>query len=188
MELKQLKGVLEGLLFVSGDEGLSISQMKKILDVDKESVHLILEELRYEYEDSQRGLAILEQKEIYFLTTKPEHSLYLEKMKETNLSSRLSQAALETLSIIAYRQPITRVEIEDIRGVKCEGPIQTLVSRMLIEEGGRKETSGRPILYQTTKEFLTFFGLSSLQDLPPLPDEDVNQAEEEADLFFSEME
>src|SRR5690625_4024071 len=88
-------------------------------------------------------------------------------MIETTVSSRLSQAALETLAIIAYRQPITRVEVDEIRGVKSDGPVQTLVSRFLIEECGRKETSGRPILYQTTKEFLTFFGLASLDELPP---------------------
>ncbi|MFD2640306.1 SMC-Scp complex subunit ScpB [Piscibacillus salipiscarius] len=187
MELKQLKGILEGLLFVSGDEGLSIKQIKEVLSVDIDTVPVLIEELKYDYEHNQRGLSILEQKEVYYLTTKPEHALYYEKMKESTISSRLSQAALETLAIIAYRQPITKVEIEEIRGVKSDGPVQTLVSRFLIEECGRKETSGRPILYQTTKEFLTFFGLTSLEELPPLPDEDFNEAMQEADLFFSEQ-
>ncbi|WP_054753217.1 SMC-Scp complex subunit ScpB [Piscibacillus salipiscarius] len=184
MELKQLKGILEGLLFVSGDEGLSIKQIKEVLSVDIDTVPVLIEELKYDYEHNQRGLSILEQKEVYYLTTKPEHALYYEKMKESTISSRLSQAALETLAIIAYRQPITKVEIEEIRGVKSDGPVQTLVSRFLIEECGRKETSGRPILYQTTKEFLTFFGLTSLEELPPLPDEDFNEAMQEADLFL----
>ncbi|TFB23928.1 SMC-Scp complex subunit ScpB [Filobacillus milosensis] len=187
MELKQLKGVLEGLLFVSGDEGLSTKQIKDVLSVDLETVHVLLEELKFDYEHNQRGLSILEQKEVFYLTTKSEHALYYEKMKETTVSSRLSQAALETLAIIAYQQPITKVEVEDIRGVKSDGPVQTLVSRFLIEECGRKETSGRPILYQTTKEFLTFFGLSSLEDLPPLPEDDFNDAVQEADLFFNDL-
>lgn len=186
MELKQLKGILEGLLFVSGDEGLSVKQIKDVLSVDEDTVYVLLDELKYDYEHNQRGLSILEQKDVYFLTTKPEHALYYEKMKESTISSRLSQAALETLAIIAYQQPITKVEIEEIRGVKSDGPVQTLVSRFLIEECGRKETSGRPILYQTTKEFLTFFGLTSLEELPPLPDEDFNEAVQEADLFFNE--
>lgn len=187
MELKQLKGVLEGLLFVSGDEGLSKKQIKDILSVDYDTVNILIDELKYDYEHSQRGLSILEQKEIFYLTTKPEHALFYEKMKETTISSRLSQAALETLAIVAYQQPITRVEIDEIRGVKSDGPIQTLVSRFLIEECGRKETSGRPILYQTTKEFLTFFGLSSLDELPPLPDDNIHEAMKEADLFFSKF-
>ncbi|RPF55727.1 SMC-Scp complex subunit ScpB [Aquisalibacillus elongatus] len=187
MELKQLKGVLEGLLFVSGDEGLSVKQIKDVLSIDEDTVHVLLDELRFDYEHNQRGLSILELKGVFYLTTKPEHALYYEKMIETTVSSRLSQAALETLAIIAYRQPITKVEVEDIRGVKSDGPVQTLVSRFLIEECGRKETSGRPILYQTTKEFLTFFGLTSLDELPPLPEEGFNEAVQEADLFFSDL-
>ncbi|GEN45196.1 SMC-Scp complex subunit ScpB [Alkalibacillus haloalkaliphilus] len=188
MELAQLKGVLEGLLFASGDEGISMAQIKKVLSVNGETAEILLEELKYDYEHGQRGLSILEQKGVYYLTTKSEHALYFEKMQETNSSSKLSQAALETLAIIAYQQPITRVEIEDIRGVKSDGPIQTLVSRFLIEECGRKETSGRPILFQTTKEFLTFFGLTSLDELPPLPDENFQEAVQDADLFFNDME
>ena|SRR5690625_2376678 len=185
MELKQLKGIVEGLLFVSGDEGLSVKQIKNILSIDVDAVQVLLDELKYDYEHNQRGLALLEQKGVFYLTTKPEHAAYYEKMIETTVSSRLSQAALETLAIIAYRQTITRVEVDEIRGVKSDGPIQTLVSRFLIEECGRKETSGRPILYQTTKEFLTFFGLASLDELPPLSDDDFNEAMKEADLFFS---
>ncbi|WP_411953358.1 SMC-Scp complex subunit ScpB [Alkalibacillus sp. S2W] len=188
MELTEFKGVLEGLLFASGDEGLEMNQIKQVLSVNDKTAQLLLEELKYDYEHSQRGLSLLERKGVYYLTTKSEHALYFEKMQESTSQSKLSQAALETLSIIAYQQPITRVEIEDIRGVKSDGPIQTLVSRFLIEECGRKDTSGRPILFQTTKEFLTFFGLTSLEELPPLPNEDVDHALEEADLFFNEIE
>ena len=116
MELKQLKGVLEGLLFVSGDEGLSKKQIKDILSVDYDTVNILIDELKYDYEHSQRGLSILEQKEIFYLTTKPEHALFYEKMKETTISSRLSQAALETLAIVAYQQPITEWKLMKLEG------------------------------------------------------------------------
>ncbi|MET3682374.1 segregation and condensation protein B [Alkalibacillus flavidus] len=188
MELTDYKGVLEGLLFASGDEGIDLSQIKNVLSVTDETAQLILDELKYDYEHSQRGLSILERQGVFYLTTKSEHALYFEKMQESTSQSKLSQASLETLAIIAYQQPITRVEIEDIRGVKSDGPIQTLVSRLLIEECGRRDTSGRPILFQTTKDFLTFFGLTSLEELPPLPDGHLDDAVQEADLFFNEME
>ncbi|WP_027964504.1 SMC-Scp complex subunit ScpB [Halalkalibacillus halophilus] len=187
MNMKQMKGIAEGLLFVSGDEGITVQQIASVLSIESDTAHLILEELSYDYEDEQRGLSILAQKEIYYLTTKAEHSLFYEKMQETSSKTKLSQAALETLAIIAYQQPITRVEIEHVRGVKSDGPIQTLVSRLLIEEAGRKDTSGRPILFQTTKEFLTFFGLKSLDQLPPLPTGDMDDAIQEADLFFQDI-
>ncbi|MFC0014721.1 MULTISPECIES: SMC-Scp complex subunit ScpB [Allobacillus] len=187
MELNEMKGVLEGLLFVSGDEGLSNKQIKNILEIDEDAITLLLNELKYDYEHGQRGLSILEVRGIHYLTTKPDHAVYYEKMQQSNVSSRLSQASLETLAIVAYKQPITKVEMEEIRGVKCDGPVQTLMSRYLIEEAGRKDTSGRPILYQTTREFLTFFGLTSLDDLPPLTEEDLDQTLMESDLFFTEL-
>ena len=108
-------------------------------------------------------------------------------MLETPSQTKLSQAALETLAIIAYNQPITRVEIEDIRGVNSDRAVQTLIARSLIEEKGRKNTVGKPVLFGTSIDFLTFFGLSSLEELPELP-ENINEVaiEQEADLFFDE--
>ncbi|WP_102027151.1 SMC-Scp complex subunit ScpB [Salirhabdus sp. Marseille-P4669] len=186
MELKSLKAVTEGLLFASGEEGLSKKQLSNVLQVDEATVQLVIDELKYDYDDEQRGLTIMQSADYFHLTTKPEHASYFERLVQTPTSSRLSQAALETLAIIAYKQPITRTEIEEIRGVNSDGPVNTLLSRTLIQEAGRKETSGRPILFATTKQFLTFFGLTSLEELPPLPEELIeDNIEEEVDLFFS---
>ena len=186
MELKKYKAVTEGLLFATGEEGLNRKQLSKILDVDEMTVDLIMDELKFDYEDEQRGLTIMQSADYFHLTTKPEHAKYFERLVETPASSRLSQAALETLAIIAYKQPI-RTEIEEIRGVHSDGPVNTLLSRSLIQEAGRKETSGRPILFTTTKHFLAYFGLTSLEDLPPLQEDFLqDNIEEELDLFFKE--
>ncbi|GAA0481440.1 SMC-Scp complex subunit ScpB [Virgibacillus sp. MSP4-1] len=185
MELQKLKAATEGLLFASGEEGLSKKQLAKVLEVDQTAVDVIVDELKYDYEHEQRGITIMQSADFFHLTTKPEHAHYFEKLVETPSSSRLSQAALETLAIIAYNQPITRTEIEEIRGVNSDGPVQTLISRQLIEEAGRKETSGRPVLFVTTTQFLSFFGLTSLEELPPLPEDLIDEnMEMEADLFF----
>lgn len=185
MEIDELKAIVEGLLFASGDEGVTLQQICKILDITEPAAEHIIEELKYDYDRKDRGLMIMQAHEVLHLTTKPEHSNYFKKLLEMPQTSRMSQAALETLAIIAYQQPITRTEIEEIRGVKSDRPVQTLLSRSLIEEMGRKDTIGRPVLFGTTKEFLTYFGLTSLEELPPLPEnvlaDDDNQ---EADLFF----
>ncbi len=185
MEFGHLKAVTEGLLFASGDEGITIKQMMKVLEITEEAARHIIDELKYDYEHTDRGLMIMEANGVLHLTTKPEHSEYFRKLLETPQSTKLSQAALETLAIVAYRQPITRAEIDEIRGVKSDGPVQTLINRSLIEEMGRKDTVGRPILYRTTKDFLTFFGLTSLDELPPLPETDeTDLSNQEVDLFF----
>lgn len=183
----KLKGIIEGLLFASGDEGLTINQLSKIAEVDTRTVTYILEELSFDYEHDERGMMILQSNEVYHLTTKPEHNEYYKRYIENPRSSRMSQASLETLAIIAYQQPITKAEIEEIRGVNSDYAVQTLVARSLVESVGRKDTIGRPILYGTTKEFLTYFGLTSLDDLPPLP-KDITEEEviDEANLFFDE--
>lgn len=185
MEFGHLKAVTEGLLFASGDEGVTVKQLSKVLDITEALAAHLIEELKYDYEHVSRGLLILEANGVLYLTTKPEHSAYFKKLIETPQSSKMSQAALETLAIIAYRQPITRAEIEEIRGVKSDGPVQTLMNRSLIEEMGRKDTVGRPVLFRTSREFLTFFGLSSLEELPPLSQEnDEDSVSQEIDLFF----
>jgi len=185
LEIGYLKAVVEGLLFASGDEGMTFKQLSKILDVTVSAADQLIEELKSDYEHTDRGLMIMKDNDVIHLTTKPEHSGYFKKLLETPQSSRLSQAALEALAIIAYRQPITRTEIEEIRGVKSDGPVQTLLNRSLIEEMGRKETVGRPTLFRTTKDFLTFFGLTSLEELPPLPEDDsTDTTSQEVDLFF----
>lgn len=184
MKHGELKAIVEGLLFASGDEGMTVKQIMKILEVEEDTVLHLLDELTYDYEHTMRGMQLMKSHDVYHLTTKPEHSQYFKKMYVTQEATRLSQAALETLAIVAYLQPITRVEIEEIRGVNSERALKTLQARLLIDEVGRKDTVGRPILFGTTKEFLTFFGLSSLEELPPLQE---TFAEEDIDLEASKI-
>lgn len=187
MEFSKLKAVTEGLLFASGDEGITVKQLSKILEITETTVDHILKELQFDYENTDRGMMMIKSNQSFLLTTKPEHAAYYKKLLETPHTTKMSQAALETLAIIAYKQPITRTEIEEIRGVKSDRPVQTLLSRLLIEEAGRRDGPGRPILFVTSKEFLTYFGLTSLDELPPLPEDlDEKDLQKEADLFFME--
>ncbi|PGT83759.1 SMC-Scp complex subunit ScpB [Bacillus sp. AFS040349] len=180
--------IVEALLFASGDEGLSLKQLAMVLELEEQEVKDILSELSDSYNQKNRGIELVEVAGHYQLTTKKEHATYLKKLVESPGNASLSQAALETLAIVAYRQPITRAEIEEIRGVKTERPIQTLVSKILIKEVGRADGTGRAILYGTTKEFLEYFGLKSIKELPPLPEKTDDAFEqEEADLFFEKF-
>jgi segregation and condensation protein B len=189
LELINWNSVLESLLFAAGDEGLSIKQIVEVLEVDEFQAINIIDQLRKEYEqDERRGVTIVELAGTYQLATKKENAPFLIKLVDAPGTSTLSQAALETLAIIAYKQPITRTEIEEIRGVKTERPLQTLVSKMLIKEVGRAEGTGRAILYGTTKGFLDYFGLRSIKELPPLPEKVSEEfVQEEADLFFEKF-
>src|SRR5699024_7386028 len=183
-----MKGIVEGLLFASGDEGMTLQQLAKITQVSKEVVLHIIEELMYDYEHEQRGITIMQSNNIYHLTTKPEHNDYYKKMLQNPRKSRMSQAVLETLAIIAYKQTITKIEMEEISGVNSDYAVQTLLARSFIEEVGRKDTIGRPKMYGTTKEFLTYFGLSTLDALPPLPENiDEQLLDEEKNLFFDAL-
>lgn len=183
--MKNVKAILEGLLFACGDEGITVKEIAQIMDISVKAVEHLIEELKYDYEHASRGIMIMEANDVYHLTTKPEHSEYYQRLVEAPQSGRMSQAALETLAIIAYKQPITRSEIDEIRGVKSDRPVQTLLARSLIEEVGRKDGIGRPVLFGTSKDFLTYFGLTSIEELPPLPDNfDSDELEDEADLFF----
>lgn len=178
MDYSTLKSVLEGLLFVAGEEGISVKTMAEVLDMDTEVVQDVVHDLRQDFIATGRGLRIAETAGGYRLTTVTEHAPYFEKLAYSPSRSALSQAALETLSIIAYRQPITRIEIEEIRGVKADRALHTLVAKDLIEEVGRADAIGRPILYGTTRSFLDYFGLSSLDQLPDptaVEDEDLDE-------------
>lgn len=168
MEKNELLKAIEGLVFATGHDGVSVKQLAEVLQLDEKQVFSALRELQERYGDESRGMQIIRVADMYLMTTKPELAPYLEKFHQPSQSSTLSQAALETLAIIAYRQPITRADIEEIRGVKSEKPLQTLTSRGLIQEVGRRDAIGRPILYGTTKRFLEQFGLNRLEDLPPL--------------------
>ncbi|PIS47907.1 MAG: SMC-Scp complex subunit ScpB [Elusimicrobia bacterium CG08_land_8_20_14_0_20_51_18] len=164
----ELKKIIETLLFIT-DEPLRTEKIARICEIkDSKRVEEKLEELKYQYDMENRALSVMKIAGGWQMSTRNEYSLWIRKLYQTRLTLRLSNAGLETLSIIAYRQPITRAEIEAIRGVDVIGPLETLIERKLITVVGRKETVGRPILYGTTEEFLRQFGLNSLEDLPKL--------------------
>ncbi|MDQ1145200.1 segregation and condensation protein B [Bacillus sp. SORGH_AS 510] len=189
MDIINWTSILESLLFAAGDEGLSLKQLAEVLDVDELKANEVIEDLRKEYEQNgNRGIMIVQLAGTYQLATKKENATYLKKLVDSPHTSTLSQAALETLAIVAYKQPITRAEIEEIRGVKTERPLHTLMSKVLIKEVGRAEGAGRAYLYGTTKEFLDYFGLKSLDELPQLPEKVEDEyIQEEADLFFEKF-
>jgi segregation and condensation protein B len=189
LEIINWKGILESLLFAAGDEGLSLKQVCAVLDVEEHQALEIINTLFTEYnKDESRGITLIELAGTYQLVTKKEHAPYLKKLVESPNVNSLSQAALETLAIVAYKQPITRVDIEEIRGVKTDRPLSTLASKGLIKAVGRAEGTGRAILYGTTKEFLDYFGLKDISELPPLPENiDEEFLSEDADLFFEKF-
>lgn len=163
-----IKSVLESLMFAWG-EPLSIKDMSKILNLPAHSITSILDEMMNDSNDDEsRGLIIQKFGSSYQLTTKKENYEYIQSLLQTTVNRSLSTAAMETLSIIAYKQPVTKVEIEQIRGVKCSQVIKGLEDKSLIKEVGRLDKPGRPVIYATTDEFLRHFGLSSIEQLPSL--------------------
>lgn len=188
MKTMMLQSRIESLLFVVGDDGLTIKQLSQLLVEPEELVVETMEALKTAYEeDGSRGITVKEIAGVYQLITKPELADTIQRLVENPTAQSLSQASLEVLAIVAYKQPITRVTIEDLRGVKCERPIQTLASRGLIKEVGRSEGTGRAILYGTTKEFLNYFGLNSIEEMPSLPEDELVEAEQETDLFMTKF-
>jgi segregation and condensation protein B len=180
MELNKLKKALESFLFVSSSP-VQISQIKEMLGIEDQSIENAIGELKSKYENGNSGLRIIEVAGGYRLSTAPEVAPYLKKWFK-NQKPRLSRASLETLSIIAYRQPVTRSEVESIRGVNVEGALGTLLERGLIRITGRRDTVGRPILYGTTRLFLEHFGLNTLKELPILnefSEHDLSEEEKE---------
>lgn len=188
MDSGQMKSVIEGLLFVAGDEGLDVKQLAEVLEQDAAFVTDLVLDLQSELKRKKRGIQIVELAGTYQLTTVPEHAPFFERLAHSPSRTSLSQAALETLAIVAYRQPITRIEIEEIRGVKADRALQTLVAKDLIQEVDRADAPGRPILYGTTKSFLDYFGLASLKDLPETSlFENDDNLEEETRLLFEKL-
>ena len=186
--------VLEGLLFVAGDDGITLEEASYILELERSAVRQLLDELKKRLEDENSGLELLFTASHYKLVTKASLKSYIEKYAVSPYSSQLSQASLETLAIIAYKQPVTRVDIESIRGVQSSGSIQKLLLRDLVEEAGRLETPGRPKLYKTTAYFMDYFGLESLDALPDASDlfdldsEEANQLFRDNHDLFEELE
>ena len=182
------KAVLEGLLFVVGEDGLTIEQIKDVLEIDENVAKNLIMELKKDYEDDSRGLRIDFLGNRFKITTKFEHKEYYQKLLENPETNFLSQAALETLAIIAYNEPVTRIQVDNIRGVGSTSIIRKLVAKGFIKESGRSELPGRPILYETTHEFLDYFGLSSIEDLPNIDDimEKVSEdSDDNKDLYTS---
>ena len=169
-------GVLEGILFVVGDEGINLNTLCEIMNIEENEAKELLLTLKKSYEDFSRGLRISYLGDAFKLTTKTEHKEYYEKMVLNPETNTLSQAALEVLAIVAYNQPITRIEIENLRGVSCSHIIRKLLAKGLIKEAGKADLPGKPTLYKTTDEFLDYFGLSTKEDLP-----DISSLEEESD-------
>lgn len=170
--------IIEALLFVSG-EALNIKNIASIIECNEEYTVDLLKELRLKYEEEERGIILINTNDEYMLATKSENSEYIHKLLKTNSRQSLSKAALETLAIIVYRQPITRIQVDEIRGVKSDKAFQTLLERNLIKESGRKKVPGRPIMYVTTEEFLKNFGLENLEAMPSLEEFLDRELEEE---------
>lgn len=176
---------IETLLFVAGDEGLSLKQISSVLDITTQHAYQLLMTLQKEYElANDRGLMIMEVGDTYQLATKKEYAEVIKKFAVSPLTTSLSQASLETLAIIAYKQPITRMEIDEIRGVQTTGALQKILMRGLIEEKGRVEGPGRAILYGTTKYFMDYFGLKDMAELPSIAEIELPEEEMTSDLFY----
>ena len=162
-----IKSAIESMLFVSG-EPLALRELSNNLELKEKNVEEILSEMANEYEDKSRGIRLISINGAYQIVTKSENSDFVQKLLKKNKKHSLSQASIESLAIIAYKQPITRIDIDEIRGVKSESAIARLIERGLIKDIGRLEVPGRPILYGTTDEFLRQFGLKTIKELPSL--------------------
>lgn len=169
MEFLQQKSLIESLIFASA-EPITLKQLVQITGLKDPEILNAIGQLKDEYEARNSGLRIVEVAEGYQMVTNRDFSPWIRRLRKDNLSSKLSQPALETLAIVAYKQPLTKLEIDQIRGVNSEGAVRSLVEKRLIKIVGKKEAPGRPFLYGTTQDFLQHFGLKNLMDLPPLND------------------
>lgn len=179
-ELKEtggnLKGRIEAILFVTG-EAVHVDDLCKALRITRRELEDALDELRDEYDFQQRGFSLRRFGHQVQLATRALYAEDVVHMLQPVQKQSLSQAAMETLAVVAYRQPVTKADVEQVRGVKCDYSIQSLVNKGLIEEVGRKEALGRPILYGTTDAFLAHFGIETLEQLPPMPMPEKEQAQ-----------
>lgn len=168
MELEKIESIIESMLFVAG-RAVAIQEIEFALEVPKNDLEKILEKMQEEYKDTKRGIEIIKINDSYQLCTKKENYEYVYQIVDKRNKPKLSNAALETLSIIAYNPKISRAEIEAIRGVNVDATIYKLLEYGLIEEAGKLELPGKPMSYRTTEDFLRLFGYSSLEELPELP-------------------
>ncbi|MBQ8081783.1 MAG: SMC-Scp complex subunit ScpB [Clostridia bacterium] len=182
MENHEIASIVEAMLFVAG-EPVAVMDIAKALDTPFTQVSEAIDLMAEEMNRQRRGIIIKRFGEHVQLSTRAEFAPYVERLLQPVQKQSLSQSALETLAVIAYRQPVTKLEIEQVRGVKCDYSVQSLLNKGLIADMGRKEAVGRPILYGTTDAFLSHFGLRTLEDLPKPPDEE--QPAEELDVLGS---
>lgn len=175
MQTNEWMAIIEAILFVAGEPVL-LSDLQKALDLSPIELNSAVNALESDYNFQRRGICLKRFGEHIQLATRAEYAPFVEKLLQPVQKQSLSQAAMETLAVVAYRQPATKAEVEAIRGVKCDYSIQSLVNKGLIVEVGRKEALGRPILYGTTDAFLSHFGIGSLDDLPKIAEK---QQEEE---------
>ena len=180
MERQKAKAVLESILFTMG-ESVEVDRLSCVIEEDKKATRQILLEMKEEYDGREGGITLMELDGSFQMCTKAEMYEYLVKIAKTPRKYVLTDTLLETLSIVAYKQPITRLEIEKIRGVKCDHAVNKLVEYNLICEAGRLDAPGRPILFATTEEFLRYFGIESLEELPILNQETIDNFKEEAE-------
>ncbi len=180
MENEKLKAAIEAVLFTMGDS-VEISHLAAALNTEPEKIRELLKEMKERYEEEDRGIRLLELESAYQLCTKTEYYDYLIRIAKQPKKYVLTEVLLETLSIVAYKQPVTRLEIEKIRGVKCDHAVNKLIEYGLIEEVGRLDAPGRPLLFGTTEDFLRSFGVSSTEDLPRISPEQIEDFKEEAE-------
>lgn len=180
MENEKLKAAIEAVLFTMGDS-VEISHLASALNTEPEKVRELLKEMKERYEEEDRGIRLLELESACQLCTKTEYYDYLIRIAKQPKKYVLTEVLLETLSIVAYKQPVTRLEIEKIRGVKCDHAVNKLIEYGLIEEVGRLDAPGRPLLFGTTEDFLRSFGVSSTEDLPRISPEQIEDFKEEAE-------
>lgn len=178
-----MEEVVEGLLYVQGDLGLTIKEIQDILEIDEDTAKRVVLNLKNYYDENKRGLRINFLGNTIKLTTREEHKNYYQKLIEGPRENSLSSSALEVLAIIAYNEPMTRGEVEKLRGVDSSYVIRRLLAKGLIKECGKSDLPGRPILYKTTDDFLDYFGLASISDLPNI--EMIESSQAPKDLYTS---
>lgn len=176
-----IEAIVEGLLYMVGDDGLKVEQLASVIDKSIEDSEAILNSIQSKYSNENFGIELVNYGKTYKFITKKEVAPYIQALFHTSKPNTLSQSALETLAIIAYKQPITRVEIEELRGVGADMMLRKLQARNLIREAGRSDAPGKPILYEVTEEFMDSFKLYTLDELPDLPE--FNSDEENENLF-----
>ena len=187
MNLNEAQAAIEAILFSLGN-AVSLTKLAEILELDKDTTKKVIHQMMDTYLDSHRGIQIIELDGSYQLCTKKEYYDYVKRATNRTIKFELTEVIIETLSIIAYKQPITKLHIEKIRGVKSDHAVNKLVEFGLVEEKGRMDTPGRPILFGTTEAFLRNFGLSTMEDLPVIGEDDLanikNEVEKELQLSF----